>query len=344
MSEETALSGFASNIVAVPTEEQWKRASDKIIRDTTFVDAATGKVVRGSTPDQVFAPQNLGEGVRRMHADRAEKESMMRDMRWEPWSVVNLMPYPLNVNGVLHRRYLTGPDGNQVAACPVDQPYIHKLINAVAWDIKDEGAGFDNIDNFKNVPFVPKALARDYIQEFIDALRWGVIVYEGSQSPTSTPGLQQKYKEAQQARNTYLSSVCEKANSDWADPRRRLLVTNHHRDAANMLLQLKIMKRQPEWLIASATQVAGNTEPCPNCGNVPEVKPVMCPKCPYVYNPLQAYLNATIPYGDMSMNRMSPEEWATANAEEERRQKNRGGAPATPEPKGKAGRAQQSNA
>ncbi len=325
--------------VVPPTEREWQREQQRVLQRTAGVGHDdNGNVIHipGATPDAVFNDANAGESVKRLHRTRMDMQSMLQDMRWFPWSVVNLMPYPLNVNGVLHARIAVG--GNQIPACTIGSPWVQKVIDAIHWDVKDNGAGFDNIDNFSSVPWIPKKLAEDYIHEFIDGMHWGVLAYEGEGAPDSTPGLKHKLQEAEQARNRYLVAQCQVADAIWGMPNRRIEVVNHHRDAAAMALHLKLISRKPEWLVAGPIILGHNTEPCPNCGEIPEKRYAQCKTCGFVYDPLRAYKLGLIPYGDLAMDRMTAEEWAEANELKAQRDIARGDGEAgkkTPRPKGK---------
>ena len=306
--------------VVPPTDRDFEREKKRIIQQTTAV-APDGTVIPGSTPDIAFAEQNAGEAVKRLHRSRIEMQNMLKDMKWFPWSIVNLMPYPLNVNGVLHSRLAV--NGNQVPACTIGSPYVQKVISEIQWDVKDLGAGFDNIDNYSSVPWIPKKLAEDYIAEFIDGMKWGVMAYEGDQAPDSTEGLKHVLKRAEQARNEYLLKQCQIADAIWGMPNRRIEVVNHHRDAASMALHLKLINRKPEWLVAEPRVMGANTEACPNCGEVPEKRFAQCKTCGYVYEPLKAYKLALIEYGHIAMDRLTAEEWDEANKIKEDRERAR---------------------
>jgi hypothetical protein len=300
--------------VVPPTDREWQAEQQRIIQRTSgtgYDDQGKPIHIPGATPDAVFNDKNAGESVRRLHRTRTEMQDMLKDMRWFPWSVVNLMPYPLNVNGVIHSRIAV--NGNQIPACTIGSPYVQKVLGEVHWDVKDLGAGFDNIDNFSSIPWIPKKLAEDYIHEFIDGAHWGVMAYEGEAPPDSSSGLKHKLQEAEQARNRYLVAQCQVADAIWGMPNRRIEVVNHHRDAAAMALHLKLISRKPEWLVAGPILLGQNTEPCPNCGEIPEKRFAQCKTCGFVYDPLRAYKMALIPYGDLAMDRMTSEQWAEAN-------------------------------
>src|SRR5499433_3895939 len=150
-----------------PTDNQWSAQAAKQQREM------------GGTFDAVFSPERYGEGVRRMQQKRKDLMALMGRLKPSPWTVVNLMPFPLNVNGVLHS-HLAGPDGNQVPACEVGKDFTHMVIRDVHYSIKDEGAGMDNLDNYTPQPWDPSILAQDYINEFISRMGCGgVVIYEG---------------------------------------------------------------------------------------------------------------------------------------------------------------------
>jgi len=288
--------------VALPNDQQWSAAAAKQQREM------------GGTFDKVFSPEGYGEGVRRMHQKRNETAALMARLCPKPWSVVNLMPFPLNVNGVLHS-HLANPNGVQVPECPVGQDFQHKVIKGVLYSIKDEGAGMDNLDNYTPVAWDPSILAQDYVIEFLTKMGCGgVFIYEGDQKPDSLPELKSRLEVARQARNRWLLRKVQEAEADWADSsgRGRKNITELHRKAAEILLHEKILKQQPAWLLA--TNEAGKApDPCPGCGEVSDKNAAICKNCRYVYQPLKAYEAALIEYGHVSMDRLSETDWADVN-------------------------------
>jgi hypothetical protein len=242
----------------------------------------------------------------------------------KPWSVVNLMPFPLNVNGVLHAR-MAAPDGEQIPACPVGAPYVQKVLREVLYSLKDEGAGMDNVDNFTPVPWDPSILAKEYALEFLDRMgAGGVVIYEGDHPPT-TPGLQKALRDAREARNRYLLRKVREAENEWADTSgaRRKNITDLHRTAAEVLIHDKVLKNQPAWLLALNPVEGEGPGACPGCGGFPDRQAAICKGCGYVYQPMEAYKAALIEYGHISMDRLSAEEWKTVNEIKAQRDKAR---------------------
>ncbi|HEY6349682.1 MAG TPA: hypothetical protein VI636_09755 [Candidatus Angelobacter sp.] len=287
--------------VKTPTDQEWNAVAAKQQREM------------GGTFDKVFSPEAYGEGVRRMHRKRNETAALMARVKPAPWSVINMMPFPLNVNGVLHS-HLARPDGNQVDACPVGSPYVHFVIKDVQYSIKDEGAGMDNLDNYTPMAWDPSILAQDYTNEFLTKMGCGgVITYEGDHKPESTPGLKHKMDEARKERNRWLLRKVQEAEADWGDSsgRGRKNITELHRKAAEILLYEKILKQQPEWLLVASSETT--PDPCPGCGEIADRKAAICKNCRYVYNPLEAFKSTLIEYGHIAMDRLSTEDWQEAN-------------------------------
>jgi hypothetical protein len=309
---EISLEGFAGVAVAPPSEGDFNRVAERQQREM------------GGRADQIFSQQNLGEAARRLQQKFAETRALMERVGVRPWSVVNLMPFPLNVNGVLHSR-MAGLDGNQVPECPVGAPYVQKVIRDVQYSIKDEGAGMDNVDNYTPVPWDPSILAQDYGIQFLDKMSvGGVILYEGDHPPT-TPGLQKALRDAREARNRYLLRKVHEAENEWADTSgvRRKNITDIHRKAAEVLLHDKVLKQQPAWLLAVNDPQGERPEPCAGCGDVADARAAICKGCGYVYKPVEAYKAALIEYGHISMDRLSAEEWKTVNEIKAQRDKAR---------------------
>src|SRR5215467_1686680 len=297
------LNDISGMPVQTPSDQQWSAAAAKQQREM------------GGTFDKVFSPEGYGEGVRRMHQKRNETAALMARLSPKPWSVVNLMPFPLNVNGVLHS-HLANPNGVQVPECPVGQDFQHKVIKGVLYSIKDEGAGMDNLDNYTPVAWDPSILAQDYVIEFLTKMGCGgVFIYEGDEKPDSLPELKSKLEAARQARNRWLLRKVQEAEAEWADSsgRGRKNITELHRKAAEILLHEKMLKHQPVWLLVTEAEAGRMPNPCPGCGEVADEKAAICKNCRYVYQPLKAYEAALIEYGHVSMDRLSETDWADVN-------------------------------
>ena len=314
-----SLGGFAGTHVATPTQDQWRAEAAKQQREM------------GGTFDQVFSPEAYGEGVRRMQRKRNNLEQMMARIKPRPWSVINLMPFPLNVNGVLHS-HLMRADGNQVPACPVGQEYQQFVIQEVLYSIKDEGAGMDNLDNYNPEPWDPSILAEDYRHEFVTRMGCGgVVIYEGDEKPEKGEK-KDAVEKARKDRNQWLLRKVQEAEAEWSDSsgRGRKNITELHRKAAEVLLHEKILKHQPAWLLATH-EVGKAPQPCPGCGEVAEKNAAICRHCNYVYDPLLAYKSTMIDYTHIAMTRLTTEQWKEANeikAEREEKKRKAGEDPA----------------
>src|SRR5437588_9091573 len=286
-----------------PSQEDWA------------IQEARQRREMGGTVDQVFSSRNMGEAVRRLHQKRQEEQRRLLRTVWKEASIVNLMPFPLNVNGVLHAR-LAGPDGNQVPECPVGKRFVRKVISELQWDVRDEGAGMDNVDNYTPVIWFPMDLAHDYEREFLDRMGvGGVIIYEGKQEPEG-PEFEKMLENARKARNRWLLRKVQEAEADWADTsgRGRKNITELHRKAAEVLLHDKVLKHQPAWLLAINAEGGETPDPCPGCGAVSDANALICKNCSYVHKPIAAYKAAMIAYDDMSMERLTTDEWNEVNA------------------------------
>src|SRR5215471_14936372 len=234
------LNDISGMPVQTPSDQQWSAAAARQQREM------------GGTFDKVFSPEGYGEGVRRMHQKRNETAALMARLSPKPWSVVNLMPFPLNVNGVLHS-HLANPNGVQVPECPVGQEFQHKVINGVLYSIKDEGAGMDNLDNYTPEPWDPSVLAQDYMKEFNTRMGCGgVLVFEGDKNPKDAD-VQKEMADARMKRNRWLLRKVQEAEVEWGDTsgRGRKNITELHRKAAEVLLHEKILKQQPAWLLVA---------------------------------------------------------------------------------------------
>lgn len=310
--------------MAAPTQNQWDQAAEKQRKEM------------GGTFDQVFSQEAYGEGVRRMQRKRQNFDSMMARLKPRPWTVVNLMPFPLNVNGVLHS-HLLGKDGNQVPACPVGKSYEHRVITDVLYSIKDEGAGMDNLDNYNPEPWDPSQLAHDYVREFVTRMGCGgVFIYEGDQEPKDC-GKMADVEKARRDRNQWLLRKVQEAEAEWSDTsgKGRKNITELHRKAAEVLLHDKVLKHQPAWLLATH-EIDKAPTPCPGCGEIADKNAAVCKHCRYIYDPLLAYKSTMIKYGHIAMDRLTTEQWKEANQIRAARERNKEDAQHTEKTKSEA--------
>jgi hypothetical protein len=304
-----------------PTDRQFQAIADKQKREM------------GGTFDQVFSPEAYGEGVRRMQRKRQNFDSMMARLKPKPWTVLNFMPFPLNVNGVLHSR-LAGKYGNQVAACEVGGKPGRLVIENVLYSIKDEGAGMDNLDNYNPEPWDPSQLAQDYDHEFLTRMGCGgVVIYEGDGKPEDC-GAADQVQQALKNRNQWLLRKVQEAEAEWSDTsgKGRKNITELHRKAAEVLLYEKILKHQPAWLLATH-EIDKAPVPCPGCGEIAEKNAAVCKHCRYVYDPLLAYKSTMIEYGHIAMDRLTTEQWREVNQIKAEREEKKRKAEGEPKPK-----------
>ncbi len=54
-------------------------------------------------------------------------------------------------------------------------------------------------------------------------------------------------------------------------------------------------------------------DPCPACTVIPKAGAIVCTNCNHIFNVLQAYKLGRIAYQAVEMDRLTAEEWKTAN-------------------------------
>lgn len=262
-----------------------------------------------------FFGQSLGKSVMRYQMLAKEEREKLAQMDIKPWSVVNLMPFPLNVNGVLHSR-LIGEDGNQVPACPIGERFVRKAILRSEFSIKDAGSdqGPEGVANYVPVPWVPKQLALEYTKEFLDKMQMGgIIIYEGDHDPQS-PAEIRALEQAEKSMIGFLRKLVLEGETKWSAGNGELKreVNDNHRKAAQILFKKGYLKKEPIWLVVDFDP-AQAPNPCPGCGSVPDKVAAICKGCGYVFSPLEAYKAALVEYGHISFDRMNAKEWKAAN-------------------------------
>ena len=92
-----------------------------------------------------------------------------------PVTILNLNPTSLKVNGGMFF-----PE--EIAACPLDQPYVIYVIRETRWGHSDKGVGFDNVAQIDPFPAIPKVIAADYMKQYQQEKDGfgGVLCYLGS--------------------------------------------------------------------------------------------------------------------------------------------------------------------
>jgi hypothetical protein len=166
----------------------------------------------------------------------------------EPWTVINTLPWPVSVDGVVHRIFPPIP------ACPVDCKWgVSFTISDVLWSIKDDVHLTANEVKpegylpYTPVPHLPKELAIEYVRLAQNQCWDGVTCVKGD--GTLTPQLKLDINIQKARRDQNLFGMFENAERIAASRRTEnyFSITDNHRAAAAVLFHQEIIDELPEW-------------------------------------------------------------------------------------------------
>jgi len=315
----------AENILSravTPTDKDFAREAERQRQMTSFKDES-GRVIRGKAFDEIFTGNNATEATRRLLRSQNEEGKKLNRIGWSPVTIVNLMPFPLEVNGVIHRRYDLKVPPAPLEPKHKDVPaYSMRTLDRLYWDSKDLGTGMDDVDNFQAVPWTPVELAEDFTREYNDIQKCGgVFFYEGANVPESTSVLREMLKKAAEARNTWCLAKVQEADLEYTNESTHKNITEIHRGAWRILHQVGIVKEEqkPGWLRAVHKSAGQTPELCPGCDK-PKAG-IICVNCHNVFKPLVAYKEGMIEFGHVSFQKMTDAEYEEAKKIKKEREK-----------------------
>jgi hypothetical protein len=227
-------------------------------------------------------------------------------------TVVNMNPFPLKVNGVLH-------DDLVVPACPDNLPYIRYRIGHYKTAFKDQGEA-----KFVVYGEPPLQLAYEFEREFFEM--GGVYFYPGDFPPETDVVLDTKFirpegrsfteitiREARDAAQKRQLAWCWKyfneAQNEWnAQNGNRKIIGEWHRRAALVLLKHREIEEsdKPLWMNLKREQTKMTT--CPVCDNAVRKAAVICQHCGFPFDPIKAYDLGMITPDSTHLRRASDED------------------------------------
>ncbi|HLJ25310.1 MAG TPA: ribosomal protein L7/L12 [Candidatus Angelobacter sp.] len=309
------ISEAALRRVLNPTGDDLEREAQRQIEATTVRDERGDVVIPGRPVDQILTSKNVAASTRRLLASQNDRLREVNDAGWEPYMVINLLPFPLKLNSVIHSRY-----NLVVPPAPVQRKnknivsYGYLCIEHLCWDHEDNGTDMTGVDNYKAIPYLPKTMARGFVTEFCEIQGiGGVFMYAGTRVPEAMgPPIRHLLEEERQRRFMWCQARAQEADMLWSSEKTRMQVDNIHRDAWRILLEEGGVKLEdkPVWLTAARPSSMISAESCPVC-TATRIGP-MCGKCPYVFDPLKAYEESMIEWGHPSFKKMTPEQWQKA--------------------------------
>lgn len=222
-------------------------------------------------------------------------------------SVINMNPFRLKVNGVLH-------DDLVVPACPDDAAYVQYPIPYFKMDKKDLGDGVF-------IPYAepPIKLAYDFEREFYE--HGGVFFVPGIQplSEIMDKEVKRNIKGEPLQNVKHLFDIAEKrmlkycwakyheANTEWAKPNgQRAIVNEIHRRSVLTLMKAGELKDKPVW-VAMKPGEGKQLQKCPACKHDAEAGAIIH-SCGYVWDVIEAYDLGMISHDHTAIRRMGAEQ------------------------------------
>lgn len=291
--------------------------------DSDFAqEAKRQRVSEGKAFDEVFNKNNGDEGTKRLIRSQNEALHTLKLIGIKPVTVINLLPFKLQINSVLHSRYdLVVPQSPTDPQKKGGIPYARRVFDRPYFDSKDMGSDMEGIDNFVAMPWLPIQIALDFDREYNEIQATGcVFFYEGDNPPESTPVLAHQLKKAQESLFKWCEKRCQEADLEFANDESRKNITEVHREAWRILHRANVVKddSKPAWLHSITTN---RTAPdlCAGCDK-PKAGAV-CVNCGNVFKPLIAYRESMIDFGHVSFGKMTDEEFKEALKIKEQRDK-----------------------
>lgn len=310
--------------VSTASAEAIKRLNIQPPTDQDFDrEAQRQRATMGKAFDEVFTAANGDEATKRLLKSQNEEINKMKRIGFRPVTIINLLPFKLQINGVLHSRYNT-----VVPPAPPEPqkkggiPYGRRVLDRIYFDHKDLGSDMQGIDQFIAVPWLPIELAQDFDREYNEIQGTGaVFFYEGDNVPESSPVLAHQLKEAQKSLFKWCDKKCQEADLEWSNDESRKNIGETHREAWRIMFRAGVVTEdsQPPWL--HAISATGRTAPelCPGCDK-PKAGAV-CVNCGNVFKPLIAYREGMIEFGHVSFQKMNDEEFKEAQKLQQTRAK-----------------------
>lgn len=218
-------------------------------------------------------------------------------------TVVNMLPWPVQASGI-HLMY----DDMRIPACPIDQPYILKVISIYKVDLEDKGG------RFGADVVTPIAMANDIVRQMQPMKRGGMFQYVGDHRPGENPNPVKREWELKQMDLMKRMMVkhfrikYREAEAYYQQNNRRGLmnIVDEHRLSTQWLLYHRLLTTQPTWLTATREE-ADVPDSCSSCGQETGAG-FGCSNCGYILNPMAAFLAEEIEDDHQSLRRLTREQ------------------------------------
>lgn len=234
--------------------------------------------------------------VRKVHRRMAETRTI-------PATIGTFLPWEVQATGV-HLMY----SDMTIPACPIGQAYEMKVIRIYKVDIEDKGG------RFGADAMTPIAMANDIIKQLQPQKRGGLFHYMGDHLPGENPKTRDsELKAMEKAKRQFVLYAKAKYReaetfSRQASGRQLNNIVDEHRLCFQWLKHWRFIAAsvEPTWLTASREE-GDIPEGCPACG-AESGGGFQCSNCPYVFDPVAAYIADEIDDEHQSLRRLTREQ------------------------------------
>lgn len=252
-----------------------------------------------------------------------------------PVTILNLNPTSLKINGGMFF-----PE--EIAACPLNEPYVIFVISETRWGHKDKGVGLDNVAQIEPFPVIPKVIAAEYMKQYQQEKDGfgGVLCYVGDHHPSTIKkgdtvmvpvinfvdgeivmdeekrDFHEMLDIVRRKRNQSIMRDLQEANSWYENDEQRKNVNDSHRDKARMAKHEGLIPELPRWCLLESMLTENQPDACPSCQVVPKAGAFMCTNCGYVIDVVETFRlrPSACVYNSAEMDRLTPEQWKVVDA------------------------------
>lgn len=196
-----------------------------------------------------------------------EEHFRIHDQGWQPATIINMHPRPLehNMGYMGHIRVPARPNG---------QLYYRYLLEEYRIDSRDLGGA-----KYAPVPYMPIQLAKDFVRQFAEM--GGVLCYEGDRPPRA-----EELEPATERLLEWYRRIFRAAQDQWSRRPQRSMIDDHMRSAAKTLLELGEVDKLPEWVDETKKEARAHKKVCPQCGNDVKTAAKICTyaNCGFVFD------------------------------------------------------------
>lgn len=223
-------------------------------------------------------------------------------------TIINLRPFEIRPQGQHASNY-------PVAACKPGQKYTKTVIPCHEITVINNEHGDEDVEEVLAID-----IASDIKGQMNKSGYNGVVVFMGERDPLAPPDprdpemrdIRKEMADEEQKMIREFHEVVQRAEDAHANGKGRQLINDMARGCAHYLLQKKLLKKQPAWILESRTEAEVAT-PCIACGAEPLTKEALqCKACTTWLRPYEAakagLLSPAVDGGTLALQRCTKEQ------------------------------------